>query len=146
MLKTTSDQSNSAYPLYEKQTELVIVQPDPQMLSSERWSGFVGRSANTAGTTGIAMELVILPPGAIAQPHVHPVHETVLYLLKGRVEVCYGKGLNQCQVCEAGDFVFTPPGVPHQPRNLSDTDPVYAIAARNDSAEHEQSEPYNPES
>jgi uncharacterized RmlC-like cupin family protein len=144
MLEKTSDQFNLAQSPDQKQPELVVVRPDPQILSSQRLSGFVGLSANTAGTTGIAMELVILPPGAIAQPHIHPVHETVLYLLKGRVEVCYGEGLKQCQVCEAGDFVFTPPGVPHQPRNLSNTEPVYVITARTHPAEREQSELYDP--
>jgi uncharacterized RmlC-like cupin family protein len=127
-------------------TELIVVRPDPHLLTDRRLSHFVGLSANTAGTKGIAMELVIMPPGAIAQPHFHPEHETVLYLLKGRVEVYYGKGLKQSQVCEAGDFVFTPPGVPHQPRNLSNTEPVYIVTARNDPDELEKIVPYDPTS
>ncbi len=129
-----------------KQTELVVVHPDPQTLTEHKLSNFVGLSATTAGTTGIAMELVILPPGAIAKPHYHPQHETVLYLLKGRVEVYYGKALKQSKVCEAGDFVFTPPGVPHQPRNLSTTEPVHIITARNDPDEQEKTVPYDPTS
>jgi uncharacterized RmlC-like cupin family protein len=88
-----------------KQTELIVVHSDPQLLAEHKLSNFVGLSATTAGTTGISMELVIMPPGAIAKPHYHPEHETVLYLLKGRVEVCYGKALKQSKVCEAGDFV-----------------------------------------
>jgi uncharacterized RmlC-like cupin family protein len=125
-------------------TELIVVHPDPHLLTEQRLSHFVGLSANTAGAKGIAMELVIMPPGAIAKPHFHPEHETALYLLKGRVEVCYGQGLKQCQVCEAGDFVFTPPSVPHQPRNLSDTEPVYIVTARNDPDEQEKIVPYDP--
>ncbi|GAP94192.1 cupin domain-containing protein [Leptolyngbya sp. NIES-2104] len=127
-----------------KPTELIVVRPDRQALTNQRSPNFVGLSARTAGTTGISMELVVMPPGAIAKPHVHPAHETVLYLLKGRVEVRYGKGLEQCQVCEAGDFVFTPPGVPHQPRNLSSTEPVYIVTARNDPDEQEKVVPYEP--
>jgi uncharacterized RmlC-like cupin family protein len=129
-----------------QQNELTVVHSDPQLLNAQQLPNFVGLSATTAGTTGIAMELIILPPGAIAPPHLHPDHETVLYLLKGRVEIYYGKGLQQCQICAAGDFVFTPPGVPHQPRNLSATEPVYAIAARNTPGEKEQSIPYDPTS
>jgi uncharacterized RmlC-like cupin family protein len=125
-------------------TKLTVVRPDPYMLAEQRLSHFVGLSANTAGAKGISMELAIMPPGAIAKPHFHPEHETALYILRGRVEVCYGQGLKQCQICEAGDFVFTPPGVPHQPRNLSDTEPVYAITARNDPDEREQTVPYDP--
>lgn len=127
-----------------KQAELIVVHSDPQTLTDHRLANFAGLSATTAGTKGIAMELVIMPPGAIAKPHFHPEHETVLYLLKGRVEVCYGKGLKQCQVCGSGDFVFTPPGVPHQPRNLSTTEPVYIITARNDPDEQEKTVPYDP--
>lgn len=120
--------------------ELVIVRPDPDNLTSN----FVGISANTVGSKGISMALVMIPPGAVAPPHVHPEHETAVYILKGRVELRYGKGLTQCQVCETGDFVFTPPGVPHQPRNLSATEPVYVLAARNDPDEKEESVPYDP--
>lgn len=119
--------------------DLVIVRPDLENLASN----FVGISANTAGAKGISMALVMIPPGAVAPPHFHPEHETAVYILKGRVELRYGKGLTQCQVCEAGDFVFTPPGVPHQPRNLSATEPVYVLAARNDPDEKEESVPYD---
>jgi uncharacterized RmlC-like cupin family protein len=40
-------------------------------------------------------------------------------------------------VNEAGDFIFVPPDVPHQPINLSDTEPAIAIVARNDPEEQE---------
>jgi uncharacterized RmlC-like cupin family protein len=128
----------------ERTESIVVVRPDPRALTERGLTGFVGLSSQTAGTRALAMELVILPPGALASPHVHPEHETVLYLLKGRVEVLYGKGLQRSAVCEAGDFVLTPPGVPHQPRNLSSTEPVHAIAARNDPDRHEASIPYDP--
>lgn len=123
-------------------TDLIIVRPDPHLLAQQKLPHFVGISANTAGAKGMAMNLAIIPPGGTAEPHFHPKHETIVYLLKGRVEVRYGEGLQQCQVCEAGDFIFTPPGVPHQPRNLSDTEPVYVLAARNDPDEREESVPY----
>ena len=37
----------------------------------------------------------------------------------------------------AGDFVFIAPGVPHQPENLSQREPVIAVVARNDPEEQE---------
>jgi len=129
---------------FGKPTEIEIVRPDAAILAQERLPHFVGISANTTGAKGISMNLVIIPPGGTAEPHFHPEHETAIYLLKGRVEVCYGQGLQHCQVCEAGDFVFTPPGVPHQPRNLSATEPVYVLAARNDPDEQEKVIPYDP--
>jgi uncharacterized RmlC-like cupin family protein len=130
--------------LDQKSTELTVVRTDLQLMTDDRLPHFVGLSANTAGAKGISMNFAILPPGGIAQPHFHPNHETALYLLKGRVEVRYGPGLKHSKVCEAGDFVFTPPGVPHQPRNLSATEPVYIITARNDPAEQEESVLYDP--
>jgi uncharacterized RmlC-like cupin family protein len=145
MIENTGFNSPASDSLIDQtSTELIVVRPDPYLPTEQRLSHFVGLSDNTAGAKGIAMELVIIPPGAIAKPHFHPEHETALYLLKGRVEVRYGKGLKQCQVCEAGDFVFTPPGVPHQPRNLSETEPVYIVTARNDPDEQEKIVPYDP--
>ena len=38
---------------------------------------------------------------------------------------------------EAGDFLYIPPGVPHQPTNLSDSEPAQALVSRNDSNEQE---------
>jgi hypothetical protein len=40
----------------------------------------------------------------------------------------------------AGDFLFIPPGVPHQPTNLSSTQSAVAIVARNDPNEQEHVE------
>lgn len=57
--------------------------------------------------------------------------------MQGRVETRYGEGLKQSVVNVAGDFLFVPPDVPHQPINLSDTEPAIAIVARNDPNEQE---------
>jgi uncharacterized RmlC-like cupin family protein len=141
---TFTNPSDPYEPFDQKSTEITVVRPEPQILTYQQLPYFVGLSANTAGAKGISMNLVIIPPGAIAEPHVHPEHETALYLLKGRVEVRYGNGLKQCKVCEAGDFVFTPPGVPHQPLNLSTTEPVYVLTARNDPDEQEKIVFYDP--
>lgn len=121
----------------------MIVRPDADILTRDRTPNFVGISAKTTGAKGLSMGLVIMPPGAVATPHIHPAHETAIYILKGRVEFRYGQQLEHCQICEAGDFVFTPSGMPHQPRNLSATEPVYALAARNAPDEQEQSIPYH---
>lgn len=131
MMKTTVSQPSA---------ELIVIRPDAETLM--RGSNVVGISAKTTGAKELAMHLVIMPPGAVATPHSHP-HETAIYLLKGQVELRYGQHLEHCQICEAGDFIFTPPGMPHQPRNLSATEPVYVLASRNDPGEQEQSVPYN---
>lgn len=128
----------------QQSAEVVIIRPDAAVLDQQNLPHFIGISERTTGAKGIAMCLVIIPPGGIAKPHFHPEHETAIYLLKGQVELLYGQGLKQCQICEAGDFIFTPPGVPHQPRNLSTTEPVYVLAARNDPDEQEKSVAYDP--
>ena len=45
---------------------------------------------------------------------------------------------------QTGDFLFIPPDLPHQPRNLSSTEPAMAIVARNDPNEQEDVVPYDP--
>jgi uncharacterized RmlC-like cupin family protein len=82
------------------------------------------------------------PPGAVADGHSHEGYETAIYQLSGRVETHYGPGLTESVVTEAGDFLFIPPGVPHRPRNLSDTEPATAVVARNDARDEERVVPY----
>ena len=123
---------------------LVTVHPDREISTSQRLPYFVGISAITAGAKSLSMYLVVVPPGGHAEPHVHCGYETGIYVLEGRVETRYRPGLRQSVVTEAGDFLFIPPGVPHQPFNLSATTPARAIVARNQPDEHEQVLPYDP--
>jgi uncharacterized RmlC-like cupin family protein len=90
------------------------------------------------------MNLVIIPPGAAAEPHFHKGFESAVYVLKGRVETRYGPGLKQSVITEAGDFLFIPPDVPHQPVNLSATQAAQAIVVRNDPNEQEHVILYDP--
>jgi uncharacterized RmlC-like cupin family protein len=124
--------------------KILRIRPDAETLTRQSLSDFVGVSQVTAGATGISMNIAIVPPGASAAPHSHYGYETVLYIVKGRVKALYGQGLKQSVVVEAGDFLFVPPNVPHQPHNLSAIEPVYAIVARNDPNEQENVIPYDP--
>lgn len=127
-------------------TEVITVRPDAETLTRQRLPYFVGISGSTAGATGISMNLVVIPPGGSAEPHFHRDYETAIYLIKGRVETRYGKGLQQSVINEAGDFIFIPPGVPHQPHNLSAIEPAHALVARNDPNEQENVVLYDPTS
>ncbi len=124
--------------------EIVTVRPEKTTMTRQRLPNFVGISGATAGSTRISMNLVIIPPGGAAEPHLHRGYETAIYLLKGRVRTRYGPGLLQSVIHEAGDFIFIPANVPHQPVNLSDTESAQAIVARNDPNEQESVEPYDP--
>jgi uncharacterized RmlC-like cupin family protein len=125
------------------QTVVVISTPE-EIVSKQRLPQFIGVSGDTAGAQGLSMNLVVIPPGAAAEPHTHSGYESAVYVLEGRVETRYGEGLKQSVITEAGDFMFIPPNVPHQPVNLSDTEPARAIVARNDPNEQEHVIPYAP--
>ena len=98
---------------------------------------FPGISGKTAGAKGLSLLKVVIPAGGSAKPHSHKGFESAIYLIQGRVETRYGEGRKKSVVNEAGDFIFVPPDLPHQPVNLSDTEPAIAIVARNDPEEQE---------
>ncbi|KAA1007702.1 cupin domain-containing protein [Paraburkholderia panacisoli] len=130
--------------LHDARAPVVKVRPDRAMATAQRLPYFVGISAGTAGSTGLSMYMVVVPPGGHAEPHFHADYETAIYQLEGRIETRYGPGLRESVITEAGDFLFIPPGVPHQPFNLDDTAPARAIVARNHADEHERVVPYDP--
>lgn len=141
---TCSDCFDVGEKSHHQSTEIVTIRPETETMTSQLLPYFVGISANTTGAKGISMSLVTIPPGGFAEPHLHRGYETAIYLLQGRVETRYGEGLKQSVANEAGDFIFIPPDVPHQPHNLSTSEPVSAIIARNDPNEQENIVLYNP--
>ena len=129
-----------------KQNRIVTVRPGKTIRTKQQLPNFVGISEKTAGSTGLCMHMVVIPPGGVAQPHIHDGYETALYIIKGRAKTRYGEGLSESVINEAGDFIFIPANVPHQPMNISDTEEVVAIVARNDPNEQESVIPYEVES
>jgi len=78
------------------------------------------------------MYMAVIQPGENIPPHAHPEGtETILYVLSGNVEHRYGRGMDKSMLNQPGDFVYIPGGVPHQPVNLSSSEPVRAIVACN---------------
>jgi len=128
------------------QNEIVTVRPTVTTDTIQRLPNYVGISEVTAGAKGLSMNMVVIPPGARAEPHLHVGFETAIYLLRGRVETRYGENLARSAINEEGDFIFIPAGVPHQPVNLSMTDAAIAIVARNNANEQETVQVYRPES
>ena len=124
--------------------DIITVRPEITVDTIQKLPNYVGISAATAGSTGISMNMVVIPPGGAAEPHFHDGFETAIYLISGRVETRYGENLAKSVINRNGDFIFIPPGVPHQPRNLSDTEPAVAIVARNDPNEQESVRHYTP--
>lgn len=124
---------------------VVTVRAPVETRTRQRLPYFVGISSKTAGSGALSMNLVVIPPGAAAEPHVHRGYETAIYVLEGRVETRYGRRLRHSVVNEAGDFVYIPADVPHQPVNLSADQPALAIVARTDANEQEGVILYDPE-
>lgn len=123
---------------------LIVVKEGVAIQAKQEIPYFVGISANTVGAQGISMQRIVFPPGGAAKAHVHLDYETAIYIVQGQVETHYGPGLRQTIINGPGDFVYIPAGVPHLPRNPSQTETAIAIVARNDAQEQERVVPYDP--
>lgn len=121
-------------------TDCPVVRPS-RSGSGDGSPTFLGICDTNGGARHLSMQLVQVPPGAVAPPHLHAHHETIVYLLSGHVEYRWGDRLEHSVSCQPGDFILTPPGVVHSPRNMSDVDPVYVLAARSDPSEAEATIP-----
>lgn len=119
-----------------------VVQQPSDAVSRQSLAYFTGICERTVGARRLSLSLVAVPPGGAAEPHLHEGYETAIYVLEGTVETRFGEGLRERAVSGPGDFVFIPPGVPHQPVNTSATQWARAIVARDDANEHERVVPY----
>ena len=124
-------------------TEIVTVRPSEEIFTKQQLPYFLGISSKSTGAKSLSMNLVVIPPGARAEAHYHKDFETGIYVLQGRVETRFGEGLQNSVINEAGDFVFIPPNLPHQPFNLSQEEAAIGIVVRNDPNEQENVVPYN---
>ena len=129
----------------ERKPAVLGIRPDREVMTRQRLPYFIGISAETAGATGLSMHLVVIPPGGRAEPHVHVGYETGIYVLEGTVCTRWGAALEHEVVSQAGDFLFVPPGVPHEAVNLSATEPARAVVARNHPAEQDRVEAFVPQ-
>ena len=120
-----------------KKPTLRVIRPQEETKTRQALPYFVGISKDTAGAKGISMNLVVIPPGGTPKAHYHKDYETAIYMLKGEVKTLYGEGLKEFCITREGDFVYIPPGLPHQPINLSETETAVAIVSRNDPNELE---------
>lgn len=120
----------------------MAIRPEQEVMTLQRLPYFVGISGSTVGSQGLSMHLVVIPPGAKADPHLHIGYETGIYVLEGRVLTRWGTNLENETISEPGEFLFIPPGVPHEAVNLSATSPARAVIARNDSAEQDKVVPF----
>lgn len=120
-----------------------LVRPTVEVTTQQGLPYFVGLSGETVAARGLAMHLVVVPPGGRSAPHLHVGYETGIYVLEGEVLTRWGPNLEHETISRAGDFLFVPPDVPHQAINLSDTRPARAVVARNHPAEQDHVVPWD---
>ena len=65
------------------------------------------------------MNVLPMPPGAVAKAHYHEGIETIAYLLDGECAVYYGDDLETRVEVHKGDTCFLGPDIPHAPSNES---------------------------
>ncbi|HTT03962.1 MAG TPA: cupin domain-containing protein [Steroidobacteraceae bacterium] len=128
--------------MIETESKVQSVQPGSEISTLQHLPYFIGISGQTVNSAGLSMHLVVIPPGARSEPHMHVGYETGLYILEGTVLTRWGPSLEHEVVSNAGEFLFVPPGVPHEAINLSTTQPARAVVARNDPAEQDKVVPF----
>ena len=130
-------------PLLSKIEQKVrAIRPQHEITTLQNLPYFLGISGQTVGSTGLSMHLVVIPPGARAEPHVHIDYETGIYVLEGKVLTRWGASLENEVISTSGEFLFIPAGIPHDATNLSKSEPARAVVARNDPAEQDKVMPY----
>jgi uncharacterized RmlC-like cupin family protein len=92
---------------------------------------YPGISTASAGSQQLSMNRIILPPGMKGLRHMHKDTETVIYIIEGNARTLIGEKGEVVVDNKAGDFIFIPANVWHQPTNVSN-DRVVAIEVRAD--------------
>jgi uncharacterized RmlC-like cupin family protein len=113
-----------------------IIRPGEGHEGKQGLAYFAGVSAESAGSHGLCLHLVVIPPGGRAKAHLHAAHESAIYMIAGEAELWSGAGLAQRDAVRAGDFVYIPAGTPHLPVNTGTTE-MRAVVARTDPNEQE---------
>ena len=117
--------------------DVVVVKPADQSTVTTQTPNMVRRSGvapDICGSRGLWMGYVSAPPGTSGAHH-HGDAESGIYILKGRVRMHFGESLERNVDAVAGDFIYVPSQTVHVEENLSDTEPVELIVAR-DSADY----------
>jgi uncharacterized RmlC-like cupin family protein len=118
-------------------SECKVLRPGETYAGKQGLTYFHGVSAESAGSRGLCIHRLTIPPGGRANAHLHEAHESAIVVLSGEAQFWWGERLEHHEVCRAGDYVYIPAGVPHLPANLSETEPCEAIVARTDPNEQE---------
>ncbi len=90
-----------------------------------------GVSEGLTGARGIHLAESTIPPGRCSSPHHHTNCESAIYVASGSGLMLSGADLSDEIEIGPGDMIYIPPGAAHQPVNVSETEPLRLIVARN---------------
>ena len=112
--------------------EVHIIHPDQREteIASGAMTRVAGVSESLTGATGIHLAIATIPVGCSSSAHIHLNCESALYIIKGRGKFMVGEKLDKPIAFGPGDYLFVPPGAPHQPVNDGD-ETIEMIVARN---------------
>jgi uncharacterized RmlC-like cupin family protein len=85
------------------------------------------------GSDHLWMGMTILEPGGAIGPHHHGDRETGVYVVAGRVRLCWGPRLESTAELEVGDLVFLPPYLPHEEVNPDPDESAVWVVVWNES-------------
>ena len=112
---------------------IVLIKPEQRITSTTQSPGMMRQAAVTpelCGNNGLWVGFVSAPPGSSGAHH-HGDAESAIYIVRGRVRMYFGDSLETSVDAEQGDFIYVAPNTVHVEENLSSTEPVEFIVARN---------------
>ena len=83
-----------------------LIKPGQTYLGKQGIIYGAGASKETVGAQKICMNVMPMPPGAVAKAHYHRDIETIAYMLEGECAVYYGDHLEKRVDVRAGRAVF----------------------------------------
>jgi uncharacterized RmlC-like cupin family protein len=99
---------------------VAVVPPGATYIGAQGFTYSAGVSAETTGAQQMCMNVLPMPPGAMAKAHYHQGIETMAYIIDGEAVLYYGPALEHRAVVKAGEHLYIGADVPHVPRNESD--------------------------
>lgn len=99
---------------------VAVIGPGRTYVGKQGFTYGAGVSAETAGAHKVCMNILPIPPGAVAKAHYHKGIETITFMLEGECALYYGDKLEKCVLVRQGEQCFVAADMPHAPRNESD--------------------------
>jgi uncharacterized RmlC-like cupin family protein len=85
---------------------VAVVKPGQTYVGKQGFTYGAGASADTVGAQKICMNVLPMPPGAVAKAHYHKGIETIAYMLEGECFVYYGDELEKRLLLRKGEQCF----------------------------------------